>query len=122
MSSYFLLFFKLLFYLYWLFIFVRLFIFSVYNTNQSKTNENENKEDQKTHQEQENKKVEEEGHNLSIIENEIGDMGDLVENDFGMELNVPLEMNNTETNQLQAEENNRGDEKYFVEEWEATFL
>ena len=69
-----------------------------------------------------NKNVEEEGHNLSIIENEIGDMGDLVENDFGMEINVPLEMNNTETNQLQTEENNRGDEKYVVEEREATFL
>ena len=85
-------------------------------------NDSENEDDLDTLQEQENDNVEEEGHNLSIIENEIGDMGDLVENDFGMELNVPLEMNNTETNQLQAEENNRGDEKYFVEEWEVTFL
>ena len=85
-------------------------------------NDSENEDDLDALQEQENDNVEEEGHNLSIIENEIGDMGDLVENDFGMELNVPLEMNNTETNQLQAEENNRGDEKYFVEEWEATFL
>ena len=79
-------------------------------------NDSENEDDLDALQEQENDNVEEEGHNLSIIENEIGDMGDLVENDFGMELNVPLEMNNTETNQLQAEENNRGDEKYFVEE------
>lgn len=85
-------------------------------------NDSENEDDLDALQEQENDNVEEEGHNLSIIENEIGDMGDLVENDFGMEINVPLEMNNTETNQLQAEENNRGDEKYFVEEWEATFL
>ena len=85
-------------------------------------NDSENEDDLDVLQEQENDNVEEEGHNLSIIENEIGDMGDLVENDFGMELNVPLEMNNTETNQLQAEENNHGDEKYFVEEWEATFL
>ena len=85
-------------------------------------NDSENEDDLDALQEQENDNVEEEGHNLSIIENEIGDMGDLVENDFGMELNVPLEMNNTETNQLQAEENNRGDEKYFVEEWEVTFL
>ena len=79
-------------------------------------NDSENEDDLDVLQEQENDNVEEEGHNLSIIENEIGDMGDLVENDFGMELNVPLEMNNTETNQLQDEENNRGDEKYFVEE------
>ena len=85
-------------------------------------NDSENEDDLDALQEQENDNVEEEGHNLSIIENEIGDMGDLVENDFGMELNVPLEMNNTETNQLQTEENNRGDEKYVVEEWEATFL
>lgn len=85
-------------------------------------NDSENEDDLDALQEQENDNVEEEGHNLSIIENEIGDMGDLVENDFGMEINVPLEMNNTETNQLQTEENNRGDEKYVVEEWEATFL
>ena len=84
--------------------------------NKSILNDSENEDDLDVLQEQENDNVEEEGHNLSIIENEIGDMGDLVENDFGMELNVPLEMNNTETNQLQAEENNRGDEKYFVEE------
>ena len=84
--------------------------------NKSILNDSENEDDLDALQEQENDNVEEEGHNLSIIENEIGDMGDLVENDFGMELNVPLEMNNTETNQLQAEENNRGDEKYFVEE------
>lgn len=79
-------------------------------------NDSENEDDLDALQEQENDNVEEEGHNLSIIENEIGDMGDLVENDFGMEINVPLEMNNTETNQLQTEENNRGDEKYVVEE------
>lgn len=85
-------------------------------------NDSENEDDLDALQEQENDNVEEEGHNLSIIENEIGDMGDLVENDFGMELNVPLEMNNTETNQLQTEDNNRGDEKYVVEEREATFL
>lgn len=85
-------------------------------------NDSENEDDLDALQEQENDNVEEEGHNLSIIENEIGDMGDLVENDFGMEINVPLEMNNTETNQLQTEENNRGDEKYVVEEREATFL
>lgn len=85
-------------------------------------NDSENEDDLDALQEQENDNVEEEGHNLSIIENEIGDMGDLVENDFGMEINVPLEMNNTETNQLQTEDNNRGDEKYVVEEWEATFL
>ena len=90
--------------------------------NKSILNDSENEDDLDALQEQENDNVEEEGHNLSIIENEIGDMGDLVENDFGMELNVPLEMNNTETNQLQAEENNRGDEKYVVEEREATFL
>ena len=85
-------------------------------------NDSENEDDLDALQEQENDNIEEEGHNLSIIENEIGDMGDLVENDFGMELNVPLEMNNTETNQLQTEDNNRGDEKYVVEEREATFL
>ncbi len=85
-------------------------------------NDSENEDDLDALQEQENDNVEEEGHNLSIIENEIGDMGDLVENDFGMEINVPLEMNNTETNQLQTEDNNRGDEKYVVEEREATFL
>lgn len=85
-------------------------------------NDSENEDDLDALQEQENDNIEEEGHNLSIIENEIGDMGDLVENDFGMEINVPLEMNNTETNQLQTEENNRGDEKYVVEEREATFL
>lgn len=79
-------------------------------------NDSENEDDLDALQEQENDNVEEEGHNLSIIENEIGDMGDLVENDFGMEINVPLEMNNTETNQLQTEDNNRGDEKYVVEE------
>ena len=79
-------------------------------------NDSENEDDLDALQEQENDNIEEEGHNLSIIENEIGDMGDLVENDFGMEINVPLEMNNTETNQLQTEENNRGDEKYVVEE------
>ena len=85
-------------------------------------NDSENEDDLDALQEQENDNIEEEGHNLSIIENEIGDMGDLVENDFGMEINVPLEMNNTETNQLQTEDNNRGDEKYVVEEREATFL
>ena len=90
--------------------------------NKSILNDSENEDDLDALQEQENDNVEEEGHNLSIIENEIGDMGDLVENDFGMEINVPLEMNNTETNQLQTEENNRGDEKYVVEEREATFL
>lgn len=84
--------------------------------NKSILNDSENEDDLDALQEQENDNVEEEGHNLSIIENEIGDMGDLVENDFGMEINVPLEMNNTETNQLQTEENNRGDEKYVVEE------
>ena len=90
--------------------------------NKSILNDSENEDDLDALQEQENDNIEEEGHNLSIIENEIGDMGDLVENDFGMEINVPLEMNNTETNQLQTEENNRGDEKYVVEEREATFL
>ena len=90
--------------------------------NKSILNDSENEDDLDALQEQENDNVEEEGHNLSIIENEIGDIGDLVENDFGMEINVPLEMNNTETNQLQTEENNRGDEKYFVEEREETFL
>ena len=85
-------------------------------------NDSENEDDLDALQEQENDNVEEEGHNLSIIENEIGDIGDLMENDYGMEINVPLEMNNTETNQLQTEENNRGDEKYVVEEREATFL
>lgn len=90
--------------------------------NKSILNDSENEDDLDALQEQENDNVEEEGHNLSIIENEIGDMGDLVENDFGMEINVPLEMNNTETNQLQTEDNNRGDEKYVVEEREATFL
>lgn len=84
--------------------------------NKSILNDSENEDDLDALQEQENDNVEEEGHNLSIIENEIGDMGDLVENDFGMEINVPLEMNNTETNQLQTEDNNRGDEKYVVEE------
>ena len=79
-------------------------------------NDSENEDDLDALQEQENDNVEEEGHNLSIIENEIGDIGDLMENDYGMEINVPLEMNNTETNQLQTEENNRGDEKYVVEE------